>query len=240
MKDICMSKYTAHRGLHDEDIPENSLAAFENAAKKGYSIELDVRLSKDGKVVVFHDASLARMCGVNAALKDFSYEELSRFSLNGSSERIPLFKDVLKRIDGRAAILTEIKNCNFGSLERRTFRLLDKYKGCYAVQSFNIFTVLWCRLFRPGVCRGVLLSTHFDRFDFEYIARKITALPVVWRLLGKPDFISVDRRSLSPQLINAAKKAGAALFVWTARDDVQLERAAMVADSVIFENTTPI
>lgn len=236
MKKICMGKYIAHRGLHGEGIPENSLAAFENAARNGYAIELDVRLSKDGRVVVFHDAALERMCGLNAKLKDLTYVELSRLKLSGSSEGIPLFRDVLRQINGRVPLLIEIKNCAFGSLERRTFHLLKKYRGCYAVQSFNIFTVLWCRIFHPEVCRGVLLSTHFYGFDPEYIARKITAQPVVWQLVGKPDFISVDRRSLSPKLINAAKKAGIPVFVWTARDKTQLERAAMIADHVIFEN----
>ena len=55
----------AHRGLHkrDKSVPENSLAAFERAASYGYGIELDVQLSKDGQVVVFHDDTLNRVCG---------------------------------------------------------------------------------------------------------------------------------------------------------------------------------
>ena len=55
----------AHRGLHSRDrsIPENSLSAFRQAAQEGYGIELDVRLSEDGKVVVFHDDTLDRVCG---------------------------------------------------------------------------------------------------------------------------------------------------------------------------------
>ena len=56
----------AHRGLfdNDTDAPENSLPAFRRAIEAGYGIELDVQLSKDGVPVVFHDASLERMCGV--------------------------------------------------------------------------------------------------------------------------------------------------------------------------------
>ena len=50
----------AHRGLHspDKSVPENSLAAFAAAADAGYGMELDVQLSKDGEVVVFHDDTL--------------------------------------------------------------------------------------------------------------------------------------------------------------------------------------
>ena len=55
----------AHRGLHsrDKSVPENSLAAFRLAAEAGYGIELDIQLSKDGEVVVFHDDTLDRVCG---------------------------------------------------------------------------------------------------------------------------------------------------------------------------------
>ncbi len=59
-------KAFAHRGLHDNPggIPENSLAAFRRARAHGYGVELDVQLSKDGQVVVFHDDTLDRVCGV--------------------------------------------------------------------------------------------------------------------------------------------------------------------------------
>ena len=56
----------AHRGLHsrDKSVPENSIAAFRLAAREGYGVELDVHLSQDGQVVVFHDDTLERVCGV--------------------------------------------------------------------------------------------------------------------------------------------------------------------------------
>ena len=65
----------AHRGLHDlnKGIPENSLAAFRAAAEAGYGAELDVQLSKDGEVVVFHDDTLNRVCGIKGRVADFTY-----------------------------------------------------------------------------------------------------------------------------------------------------------------------
>ncbi|MBO5477932.1 MAG: hypothetical protein J6A15_09305 [Clostridia bacterium] len=55
-------KFVAHRGLFNkEDIPENSIKAFELCVQKGYAIELDVNMTKDGYLVVFHDANLKRM-----------------------------------------------------------------------------------------------------------------------------------------------------------------------------------
>ena len=58
-------KFIAHRGLFDrEKIPENSMLAFDKALEKGYSIEVDVNMTQDGYIVVFHDNSLKRMTGI--------------------------------------------------------------------------------------------------------------------------------------------------------------------------------
>ena len=67
----------AHRGLHGKEIPENSLAAFSSALQMGYGIELDVQLSSDGEVMVFHDESLLRMTGCDGSLYSKTKEELS-------------------------------------------------------------------------------------------------------------------------------------------------------------------
>ena len=108
-----MKKYKrvmyAHRGLHNEKRAENSMSAFEAAVDGGYGIELDVRLSKDGKLVVFHDDTLDRVCGREGRVIDFTAAELSTFKLNGTDDGIPLFSDVLKLIDGKVPLLVEIR-----------------------------------------------------------------------------------------------------------------------------------
>ena len=75
--------YYAHRGFHDNktDAPENSLKAMRLAVENGYGIELDVQLTKDEKVVVFHDATLKRVCGVDAKVNSMTYEELQQLRL---------------------------------------------------------------------------------------------------------------------------------------------------------------
>ena len=73
----------AHRGLHTRDraVPENSLEAFRLAARAGYGIELDVRLSRDGQVVVFHDDDLKRVCGVDKRVDELDWAELRELRL---------------------------------------------------------------------------------------------------------------------------------------------------------------
>ena len=101
----------AHRGLFakDQSIPENSMAAFSNAVAHGYGIELDIQLTKDKQLVVFHDHTLTRMCGIDLPVCEMTYEELRKYTLLDTDERIPLFKDVLDLVNGKVPLLVEIK-----------------------------------------------------------------------------------------------------------------------------------
>ena len=104
----------AHRGLYtaDQSIPENSIAAFSNACENGYGMELDVQLSADGQVVVFHDDDLNRMCGVDSRVNALTFKELKKLSLKGSDQHIPLFSDVLETVNGKTPLIVELKTCN--------------------------------------------------------------------------------------------------------------------------------
>ncbi|MDE7158502.1 MAG: glycerophosphodiester phosphodiesterase, partial [Clostridiales bacterium] len=125
----------AHRGLHDNIYPENSMGAFRAAMREGYSIEMDVRLSKDGKLVVFHDDNLERMTGANLAVVDYTWEELSRLKLAGTNERIPLFSEFLKTVNGQVPLLIEIKNVPSANTKTFIKQIADElkdYNGLYA------------------------------------------------------------------------------------------------------------
>ena len=100
-------RHYAHRGLFDNnsDAPENSLAAFQKAVDAGYGIELDVQLSKDNKLVVFHDATLKRMCGVDGKVWEYTLAELKQFKLANSNETIPTFEEFLEVVDGKVPLI---------------------------------------------------------------------------------------------------------------------------------------
>ena len=119
----------AHRGLWDRSIPENSLAAFSQAVARGYGIELDVRLSRDRRVMVFHDEDLLRMCGVSGKVSDYTYTELRRLRLLGTDQTIPTLEEVLalakaKRPDIKLGV--EIKEFTEENVDL-TVALLKKY-----------------------------------------------------------------------------------------------------------------
>ena len=232
-------KYIAHRGLHNKDkgVPENSLKAFECAVEKGLAIELDVRLSKDGKIVVFHDDNLKRMCGIDASVSDFTYEQLSAFRLLDTQEKIPLLSQVMKTVKGRVPLIVEIKDSvGLFDLEKRTWNLLKNYKGKFAVMSFNPLSVLWFRISAPEVFRGQLISRFKSKKTPKYIARYICASPVVWKLISKRDFIACDLRSVSLEAAFQAVDNNADFVTWTANSVELLESAKQFSKSVIFEN----
>lgn len=130
----------AHRGLfdNDTDAPENSLPAFRKAIEAGYGIELDVQLSKDGVPVVFHDASLKRMCGVNGKVWEYSLSELKQMKLAHSDAVIPTFAEVLDAVNGKVPLIIEYK---LDVPQTEVCRLVNEqlltYPGAYCIESFH-------------------------------------------------------------------------------------------------------
>ena len=139
-----LGKEYAHRGLHTKTIPENSLRAFEGAVERGLGIELDIQLSADNEVVVFHDFTLNRVAGVDKKVKDLTAEELANLSLCGQGDGVPTLKQVLELVDGKVPLIIELKIPGFDlSVCPKAFELLDCYTGPYCVESFHPMALNW-------------------------------------------------------------------------------------------------
>src|SRR3954466_4751370 len=107
----------AHRGLHAarDGRPENSLAAFAHACALGFPAEMDVRLTRDGEVVVFHDRALERLTGASGSVDERTAAELRGLRLLGTAEPVPLLRDVLALVAGRVPLLIELKPSALGA-----------------------------------------------------------------------------------------------------------------------------
>ena len=192
-----LDSYYAHRGLHDEEVPENSMKAFELAIENNYGIELDVHLTKDEIPVVFHDHDLKRMCNADKNINEFTYEELQVFRLKNSNEKIPKLVDVLNLVDNKVPLIVELKagaKDNFNLISQRTAEILDEYKGIYCIESFNPLVLLWFKRARPSVIRGQL-STDFAKNKIE--GDSLTNLFLTYLCLNfqtKPDFIAYNHK----------------------------------------------
>lgn len=227
----------AHRGLHSEDksVPENSLEAFRLAGRAGYGAELDVRLTKDGQVVVFHDDTLDRMCGVSARVDEKSYDELKLLSLAGTNQRIPLLTEVLETYGGRGPLIVEIKNGPRNrELCEKTYAILSDYPGEVCVESFNPRILRWFRFHAKDIVRGQLATTMSD---YDGAVSRPTAFMLSHCLLNfisRPQFIAY-RVGYRPLSVRLSEAMGAMRFGWTAHN----ERAERGRDGVIFEFCRP-
>lgn len=232
--------YIAHRGLFDNSssAPENSLAAFQKAVEAGFGIELDVHLTADRQLVVFHDDSLKRMCGLDKQIYDCTYQELQQCTLSTSSETIPLLKNVLKTVNGEVPLIIEIKpkpNCT--ATAAALAEMMHDYSGLYCIESFHPAAVAWFRKNKPDVIRGQL-STAFTHNKPYFIYFLLTNLLFNW--YTKPDFIAYDHRfanqfsyKLCRRLYHVKNAA------WTIKNEEQLARAKKVFQIFIFDSFIP-
>ncbi len=240
----------AHRGLHDNssDAPENSMAAFKKAVEGGYGIECDVQLTKDGVPVIFHDFTLERVArdekgaSPEGKICDYTFEELQKFHLLDSDERIPRFEEFLKFVDGRVPLIIELKiELKDTSVCNAVDELLGSYRGVYCIESFNPLGVFWYRKNRPEVFRGQLSDEfHKDKPEEFKGILYVLLTNLLFNCLAKPDFIAFNHRyseNLSRRLCRKVFKTTAA--AWTIKSQAELEHAKQYFDIFIFDSFIP-
>ena len=237
-----MKHLYAHRGLFDNetDAPENSMKAFKKAVDAGFGIEMDVQLTKDDVAVVFHDGKLERMCHTEGKVSDYTYEQLQQFSLAKSDEKIPLFAEVLKTVDGKVPLIieykiedTNTKVCEIGN------EILKDYKGVYCIESFNPFGVHWYKKHRKDIVRGQLsedfLKNGSKKTPVYFIMAKL--LTNFWT---RPDFVAYNAknyRNLSRRICRKVYKNLA--VTWTIKSQEQLDAMKNHFDLFIFDSFVP-
>lgn len=233
----------AHRGLHDKarGIPENSLAAFRRAAEHGFGAELDVHLTKDGRLAVIHDDSLLRTAGADVKASQLTAEELSEYRLEGTDEPIPFLEEVLPIFEGVAPLIIELKvEKNAAALARATCELLDQHNTGCCIESFHPKAVRWLAKNRPGVCRGQLSQNFLkERSGLSWPAA-FAMTHLLTGVLTAPDFIAYNLHHRHRRSLRLARKVwGVREVSWTVRTPEEL--AACEADGclVIFEQFIP-
>ncbi len=233
------NRHYAHRGLfdNDSDAPENSLAAFKKAVDAGYGIELDVQLSKDDKLVVFHDATLSRMCGIDGNVWDYTLEELQQMKLLNSDETIPTFEQFLETVDGKVPFILEYK------LDRAQTRVcelanevLKNYKGVYCIESFHPFALIWYRKNRPDVLRGQLCEEFFRNEKYKGKLLYMLLPYLLTNFLTKPDFIAYNHEHAHNISRRICRMMGALSVTYTIKSVEEYERAKDKFDLFIFDS----
>ncbi len=233
-----MHRTFAHRGLFDNLTRcENSLSAFSAAAQAGYGIELDLQMTSDGKIVVFHDEDLKRMCGANLKVENSTYAQLQEYCLLETQEKIPLFSQVLKEVAGKVPLIVEIKSTEqINRVCLKVYDLLRRYSGDYCVESMNPLVVSWFVKNAPQIMRGQLAT----RFHEKKAAIPASALSnMMFNSLSKPHFIAYDiRYAADSKAYRFCKNCGALTVGWTVREG-DYETAKQLFDVIIFEGFLP-
>ena len=234
----------AHRGLHGEGVPENSMAAFRKSLAHGFGIELDIHLLADGQLAVIHDSVLMRTTGKEGRVEDLTAEQLAEYRLEGTEETIPLFRDVLALYAGKAPLIVELKTCqnNYAALTEAACKLLEGYEGAWCLESFDPRCLLWLRKHRPQVLRGQLSENYLKKAPaqvkvplwLKWIMTKNMA-----NFLTKPDFIAyryADRQNTVSNRICMKRMVGVS---WTLRSQEEYDTAVSEGWLPIFEGFLP-
>lgn len=233
-------KFIAHRGLFDrEKIPENSMLAFDKALEKGYSIEVDVNMTQDGYIVVFHDNSLKRMTGIKNDITTMTLSEIKKLKLLGTENKIPTFEDVLLQVAGKVPILIEVKpNSKYKELMEKLINLLEKYNGKYSIQSFDPRIVYWLKKNMPQISRGQISSKNIREVKSRIL--KILLGKMVFNVITKPNFISYQYLSINEKFYKKQKNKGREVIAWTLKNKEDYEKIRDYCDMVVFENESTI
>lgn len=232
----------AHRGLHNDRRPENSMAAFRAALQGGYGIELDVHLLKDGNLAVIHDHSLKRTAGADVQIEELTTEELADCYLEGTFETIPTFRQVLELFDGQAPLIIELKVAgkNYGELVEAVMEQLENYSGAYCIESFDPRCILYLKKHYPREIRGQLTENYFrSAAKIPFVLKLIMTLQLGNFLLF-PDFVAYrnsDRKNFGMHIVQ--KVWGVQGVTWTLKSPEELESAVNDGFLPIFEDFEP-
>lgn len=234
----------AHRGLHDQEhgVPENSLPAFQRAVNRGYGAELDVHLTKDGKLAVIHDGTLQRMCGAEGEVCEKTWEELSALHLDGTGYKIPLLSEVLPLFEGKTPLIIELKtdHGNADALSEAVCAMLDRYHVDYCIESFDPRVLMWLRKHRPDICRGQLSANFLHGKSENGFLGRFCLTFLLSNCLTVPDFIAYDHVTRCRVPLALARRVwGVREVSWTIRSPAQLEQCENAGRIPIFENFIP-
>jgi glycerophosphoryl diester phosphodiesterase len=209
-------KVAAHRG-YSGLYPENTMLAFKKAAEAGADeIELDVHLSKDGKVIVIHDETLNRVAEKQGNVRDLTFDELH--SIDASVlykgkygfNPIPSLEEYFSWVkDTGITTNIELKNgvVYYEGLEEKTVDLIKKFslEDRIIFSSFNHVSLLTCKKLIPSIPCGFLAGGELHNAGFYAKSNNI-------------EYFHPEMRSLNDELIENFRQYGIELNVWTVND----------------------
>ena len=228
-----LSEWTyAHRGLHGNGVPENSLAAYAGAVERGMGIECDIQRSRDNAAMLVHDWELDRLTGVTGPTASYSADELAQIAFLDSEHKLAQLADLLGLVDGKVPLLIEIKSRRRYDVEESCIAVRDalkNYRGAHAVMSFDPRVSRWFRRNSPQTLHGLVIREDEKGMTQKAWQRHFA----LW--LARPDFVAYHVMALPNPMTCGLRKAGMPILTWTVDSAELLARAQIHADAPIAE-----
>ena len=211
----------AHRGDSSRAL-ENSLDAFRLALSLPVDmIEFDIRKSRDNVLYVMHDKETGRTADGSLDIEKAVSDDISRLRLK-NGEEIPTLNDVLILVDGKVGLNIEIKSKGAGALTAAHL-IGSGYPGRVLISSFKEEEVIGARRVMPDVP----VAGIFDTF--------IPAEVGVYKTKGY-HFISLNRKTVSKELITLCHNKNIAVYVWTVDQEGKVEELVSWGVDGIYSN----
>ena len=196
-------KVIAHRGVTRNE-QENTLPAFHEAFSEGADgLEIDVRLSKDEKPIIFHDEDTSRLFQKSLEIKNTTYSELK--TLGNKENRIPLLDEVLDFLPKNKHCYIEIKS------DAKTVPFLDKLK----IEKNNITFLSFDKNVIAALKNRFPNKLAFQNFHTLQIERYGIKKILEFYKKGNSDGLSIDIRNLSNKTIDKLLEKKIDLIIWT-------------------------
>ena len=214
---------------------------------RGYALECDVQMSKDGEAIVFHDFTLERLTAQQGRVDAFTAQQLCGLSLRGRADSITTLPAFLALIGGATPLVCEIKSRFDGDvrLAERVAACAAAYDGPMCIESFDPQVMAHLRahggaLGIEHVPLGMVAQADYDSDDCEWshldAAQKRMLAQFLHFEQTRPDFLSYSLRDLPhavPHLCRAG--LGMPVTIWTVRTQEQRAMALRHSDQIVFE-----
>lgn len=240
----------AHRGLHGspngygQNLVENTLSGCTAAIEHGFAMEVDLQLSADGEAMMFHDDTLDRLTAQSGPVRNASADQLARIPIEGSSNTIARFADLLALVDGRVPLIIELKHQKGDktyTLAKRAAEVAADYKGKIAFISFDPFLLSTLKNCAPQFLRGIVVDRGKEAEFLEQSKwwQRFFLRNLLHFQKSKFDFISCDKDALDMISVRWMKRRNMQILTWTIHSLKEAEAALKTADQIVFEGFAP-
>jgi glycerophosphoryl diester phosphodiesterase len=235
----------AHRGYHDASNGriENTLQAVRAAIEHRFAIEVDLQLTKDGAVVVFHDETVDRLMQAEGRVDSFTLAELQAIPFKNGDDRVPTLAELFSTVAGKVPLVLELKSEFKGDrrLEHAVAPILGAYGGPAVLMSFDPESMAAMKRLLPHIPRGIVADRYTDLKDWGFLSA--TRRFKLRHLLSVPrvgaSFVSYDLNGLPTLATSLVRAFRIPLITWTVRTPEQRDRAKSLTDQITFEGFDP-